>query len=492
MKEKFEEGLVKRIKEVQENHDIPYDQKNWLKLQEKRKRKKRRAVLWLYGRYTAAVLLLFLLGWPFRNLMVKSLESPVDKNIEIVDDGQDEKDKIQKKKNDHPLDVEKSIDSVKRTLTYEPANANEPPNKYDSGPEKENKIRPGIELDKQIADKGKSGRDTISKPSSIAFSEKDNQIDKLERQAKRTTGVFQDSISNPSLVASAKNHGKGEELGKQIKDLDHFNGDSIPNASLMVSSEKNVQNKGSLPTAIDSVMRKNLLMDKLDKEVTMGKRGINIGLAFSPLLESNQENGSTGVSLGGAVVLEIPISKKLDIYTGIQINNRTINFTENDVQTLSGETQLKSQDAQLTILDIPINLKYNFNMKQRNAYVAIGVSSVTNLQQDIVSTFQTTTTEFLETLNSEGILVLTEIEVNTLSEETVSRGGLNDFYFSRLINMSFGIEFPLENNRHSLTVEPYFKYALGSMTEKNLDLSGLGLSVRLNFKGTKNEKSQTP
>ena len=40
MKEKFEERFVKRIKEVQENHDIPYDPKNWLKLQEKRKRKK--------------------------------------------------------------------------------------------------------------------------------------------------------------------------------------------------------------------------------------------------------------------------------------------------------------------------------------------------------------------------------------------------------------------------------------------------------------------
>ena len=429
-------------------------------------------------------MLLFLLGIPIRNLINENLEPPNNNTIEIVDDGQNEKQEIQKKKNIHGLEIEEDIDSLKGPLTYKPADDKEKPDKNYSEPEKRNGlIKPSIETDKQIADKEKSGKDSISKPSLIVLSERDYQIDKQKKQAQWITDVYQDSISNPSLFASTRNINEDKELKSEIKGLDHFNSDSIPNPSLMASSGKNAQNEGSLPTIIDSVERGNPLTDKMDEEAITGKREVNIGLAFSPLMESNQENGSTGVSFGGAVLLEIPISKRLDLYTGIQINNRNINFTENDVQTLSGKTQLKSQDAKLTMLDIPVNLKYNFNMKQRNAYVAIGVSSFTNLQQDIVSTFQTTTTEFVETLNSEGISVLTATEVNTLSEETVSKGGFNDFYFSRLINMSFGVEFPLESNRHSLTVEPYFKYALESTTENNLDLSGFGLSVRLNFKG---------
>src|SRR5690606_18046448 len=115
----------------------------------------------------------------------------------------------------------------------------------------------------------------------------------------------------------------------------------------------------------------------------------------------------------------------------------------NSVQQASGYS------ANMVGLDIPVNIKYEFNSNKNSFFVSAGFSSNTFINESY--TYRYTNTK------SPGLMAQPE-------EEKMSKH-FNNFNFAKTLNLSFGSGYRL--GKHHLFVEPFLKYPLDGMGEQN-------------------------
>ena len=140
---------------------------------------------------------------------------------------------------------------------------------------------------------------------------------------------------------------------------------------------------------------------------------------------------------------------------------------------------LDRYEASLLGLDIPLNLKYSFLQKSNELFLSAGLSSGTFLNEAYTYHY-----------NSSGPLgdeKLPEGESYApVLYENKQKKTLGNFDFGRMLNVSFGLGYPL-GKQNRLIVEPFLRYPLKSVGAENLRYGSGGVNLKLNFHSIRKE-----
>ncbi|MCF6366688.1 MAG: PorT family protein [Bacteroidales bacterium] len=246
-----------------------------------------------------------------------------------------------------------------------------------------------------------------------------------------------------------------------------------------VVDKDSINNKTSIDTVKDN--RPILMPDDKDFfiEKKTGKK-FNFGLAVSSHFSSSEIGATDNINIGGGVLTEYRISKRISINSGLLLTNHHMN-TESS--SLFGS--LKSYDAVETAfagsseteillvgLDIPLNVKFNFD----KMYISTGVSSLVYLKESYFENYYVENTQ--EVYNSQTNSYETLYLYDQVSENQES-GAFKTFDFAKLFNFSVGYKIPLKKG--SLIFEPYAKIPIGNLTSYNISYGYGGLALKYDF-----------
>jgi hypothetical protein len=115
-------------------------------------------------------------------------------------------------------------------------------------------------------------------------------------------------------------------------------------------------------------------------------------------------------------------------------------------------------------IDIPVNLKYDFNLKKTSFYLMAGLSSGTFANETYTYYYN------YPALPSPSLQA-----PHSLS----SQKSFDSFYFGKMLNVAFGYGYPI--GRNHLILEPFLKYPLGGVGAQNIRLGTGGINLKLNF-----------
>ncbi|RYU91154.1 hypothetical protein EWM62_04230 [Mucilaginibacter terrigena] len=202
----------------------------------------------------------------------------------------------------------------------------------------------------------------------------------------------------------------------------------------------------------------------------------------------NYAEGSTNqINAGAGFTSDFKLSKNLKLSTGIALAQNSLSYNTTAPQaatnTFAAAAPLKQEalfgssaalvpvfknyNANLVGLDIPINIKYEFNPQKSDAYISAGLSSGTFIDENY--TYRYTYGNGASAQNSQ-------------SEQT-AHNSFNSFYFGKTLNLSFGLGYPVGNNR--LIVEPFVKYPLGGLGAQDIRFGAGGVNLKFSFKTQK-------
>ncbi|MDO3642576.1 hypothetical protein [Mucilaginibacter sp. L3T2-6] len=214
------------------------------------------------------------------------------------------------------------------------------------------------------------------------------------------------------------------------------------------------------------------------------EKKVNFGLYAGTYF--NYGKGSDNqVNVGGGITSDIKLNRNLKLVTGISIAQNSLSYqaiptvaaslksslavpaaiqSGNMYATLASTPTIKNYNASLVGLDIPINLKYEFNPDKTDAYVSLGLSSGTFIDESY--TYKYNYPSFQSSSLKE-----------TRNETTGNN--FNSFYFAKTLNVAFGVGYPFGKNR--LVIEPFLKYPLDGLGSQNLKFGAGGLNLKFNF-----------
>ena len=217
----------------------------------------------------------------------------------------------------------------------------------------------------------------------------------------------------------------------------------------------------------------------------------------------NYAKGSGNQSnLGGGVSAEIKIAKNLKLVTGLAVAGNSLSFgggvplgavqsnffasqqipgaTAPSANTLSqfslnsaspvtsaSVPAFKNYGASLVNIDVPVNLKYEFNPKKINLYVMTGLSSGTFLNETYTYQYN------YPAIHSPN---LSQTQAQTATKS------FNSFYIGQMANFAVGFGYPLGG--YHIIVEPFVKYPLGGLGSQNIRFGAGGINLKFNFPGS--------
>ncbi|NLP58761.1 outer membrane beta-barrel protein [Lutibacter sp. B1] len=458
MEDNFDKILGNKIKEVFENRDVPYNPEHWEMLIAKKKKDKKRA--FLYWRVAGFLLLALLAGgigtFLFDNSDLKEKVKP-----EIIDNKNDslKKDTLKNNKNIF--------------ITSE--------SKKDSIGSFESRISQIDSITSKIEVKTKSKKyyktDAVSK-TVITYNNNQNIYNK-------------DSIFEINDLVDSLKINKLTTLNDLLKKNDRLTNndetkkDTVTENKVIAANEKNL-NKDSLNVKKDLIAVLEEQKEK-DNENDAVSNSIKIGIGLAPILNYNNVNNNSNIGFSGGVSVEIPISKKFDIYTGVLYTNQKLNLNKSDTYLSAADvvnsdnySELKSEDAIVKGIEIPVNLKYNFSIDKKKVFVSTGFSSTSYFKENIESNYIVSSRVEVTTQNQVGNNIVT-YKTEQTNDKIVSENNSNKFNFANILNVSIGVELPVSKQNQSIIIEPYFKYSLKPVTEQKVDFSSVGVHLRYNF-----------
>ena len=206
----------------------------------------------------------------------------------------------------------------------------------------------------------------------------------------------------------------------------------------------------------------------------------------------NYAKGSSNqVNAGAGFTSDIKLSKNFKLSTGVALAQNTLRYNsttppnpnaaraltyaiasqDNNIVPASAFPVFKNYNANLVGLDVPINIKYEFNPQKSDAYISAGLSSGMFINEAYTTSYGLPNSS------------LSANSTNQTTEET-SRQSFNGFYFAKTLNVSFGIGTAL-GKRNRLIIEPFLKYPLDGLGSQQIKFGAGGLNLKLNFSTTK-------
>ncbi len=433
MKEKFEHNLVNKIKDVFDSHEVGYNPQDWEMLKEKLPEKRSRFIplLWTVAKAASIILIVTVGSYMLWNGLLN--HQPQIHNNELLVQTQEDSlvEKIVKSKN--PDD---SSDIIIQEYLSEGTNK-----KYNTKNNDKTVIEKTKQLPIQNTEMALSDFNQPSEINTAHVSEMDSltvRISETKDIHAETRTQYNDSIIEPSFTAL-------QQIVTQLE----------------------------VPPEI------------IEKEASQ-KQKVRLGVELSSFTNYAPENINPSLNYGGGLAAHIPIKKRFSFNPGLIVSVYNIEFPDNNSgnsnivdETFTSFNNIKENypeiepiEMNLTGLDIPINFQYQFiKLKSSNYFVELGFSSMLYLSENYSYTFSTLS----DTPNPHG-----GFEVETKTEE-VSTSGSKTFDFAKLINFSVGMDYRL-NKRLDLTINPYLKYPVSTLTSGDIKFGSGGLKLKFMLK----------
>jgi len=457
MEDKFDKILSNKIKNLSENREIPYNPEHWDMLLAK-KNKRRRGLI-SYWKYAAILICALLVGgignYFYKNSFSKKSIKPQIILDEINDSIRRDSLGINPVIEITTIDNDSVLNGILKNTKLE-------------------KYR-GVEKSPREKESSIANTETISKTK--------NNKNNNNRLAQGTTNSLAeytiDSLSKTEVVDAKTVIDISTEL--VTKSFNQTN-DSIFEKNEITLNDKEYKR--------DSLTGKEDIMALVEDNVYEQKsnsRAIKLGLNVSPVIDYNQENVSSNIGFAGGVIVEFPVLKKFNINTGIYYSNQKIDLNSNQPSAylsdgIGAKESIKIVDEEAIIegIGIPVNIKYNFAIKNNNFFVSTGFSSSSYFKENIESQqiVNSRTKSVSKDFSGKNIV---KYELIQVSETTVISEDSNTFNFANALNFSMGVELPVNNQKQSIIIEPYFKYYLQTATAKNIDYNSIGFHFRYNF-----------
>jgi hypothetical protein len=267
--------------------------------------------------------------------------------------------------------------------------------------------------------------------------------------------------------------------------------------------------KDSAVTADESKSRMSIFLaneqkkeaDKKPKdEKTLGDKRILYSV-YAATYFNYAEGSKSQMNTGAGFGTDIKLFSNFKLSTGVSIGKNTLNYSGQPSQAgilneAIGVSRTKSNamassnvtptmgfvasrvvvdpvvsgyNVSLTGLDVPINLKYEFNPKKSDSYISAGLSSGTFINETYNYSYDNTANSLLPT--------------PTIPDATTSKS-FTRFDFARTLNLSLGMGYQITKNNR-LVIEPFLKYPLSGLGSQQIRFGAGGINLRLKFQGAK-------
>ncbi|MCC8409944.1 outer membrane beta-barrel protein [Mucilaginibacter sp. UR6-1] len=461
MKEELNNDLKKRISEVFDNYEDPGADAGWMLLRERfPAQAHNRGVMKLWWISAAAVILLCLgLG-----LWIRFDKNDQDNQVAAVKPVKKTQQQVIKK-------------TVEARATEK--QNNEP---FDNGA-----------VGEQIADNQASGRFKPVEPTldgAAGYQPTEQAVTAARRGAAENYSVA------TSRIASTVNRGKKDSVistpRPQAANQQYVAAVTVPaekpdNTAAAIQPDVKQPAVATKPS-MDDMFARDYAKNAAKKQERKGDKLINFGVYAATYV--NYAKGSDNrVNVGAGVSSDFRLSKNLKLSTGVSIAQNSFNYNVDNTTQLSAVAfdasavgnsikatdekgfntsiaapELQNYNASLMGLDIPVNLKYEFNPDKSDTYISAGLSSGTFLNQNYNYRY-----------NYSSISGRDSRVVNEKIEQ-----GVGNFYFAKTLNVAFGIGYPLgKSNR--LVIEPFVKYPLDGLGAQQIKFGAGGINLKLNF-----------
>lgn len=483
MDDPLDNDLKNRIREVFVNYDDGHADEGWQLLREKYPKKARRSpVLWLWLGSAAAVLLLFLgILWLNKkpekeNKLVGNKPSTPHPIVKSIEPQKNINRTVDKNNNLNNAVVDSVINSLEtQKLADNQLSSNR---SHKNGAAKTNKSSASIGTSSQIADNynfaNKKAVATIE-PAVNKNRENIAAINPTKTTEKQTVNIAQ--TDNAKIDSSVNVTTQSIAAAKQNNGVNMLDQSKQPSKAAFADNE----------------------VPKNKKDLVSKGRTVSFGVYAATYLNyasksNNQINEGIGVSS------DIRLSRKLNLSTGVAVGQNSLNYNgqlppeqskllatanNNSVNSstvskasalaapayaansfFAATPSLKNYTASLVGLEIPVNLKYNFNPEKSATFVSIGVSSGTFINEKYTSTYAYKT-PFASNLS--------ETTDQSLQQK------FNSFYFAKTLNFSFGTGYRISGN--DLIIEPFLKYPIDGLGSQQIKFGSGGVNLKFNFQG---------
>jgi len=476
MDDKFDKDLTNRIREVFENYPHPSADEGWAQLRKKFPAEKRiNKIAWLWWGSAAAALLVFLgMGlWllktdkPVENVANNNIVKPIHKDSAAAD-------KIVTGNNialQKPAE-QASVEQINKQQATDAAHNADvlENNKYNS----------------RLA---KSYPNTIARPESftppaVSVPKQYPATKNAYEKASVVIAVVPQTLADSQRTVINKSPEQQIAKNNQPAVVDNSN-DAVkqkaqPQKSIMelLKSEKgNAVVKDEAPNKQDSKkVNFSVYAATYLNYATGSANQINAGAGFtSDIKLSNNIKLSTGVSLAQNTLRydNAPPSNGGQLYSNAAPNSAITQSTAFVTGKALSVPEFRNYNARLVGLDIPVNIKYEFNPQKNDTYISAGLSSGTFIDERYTYSY------LYRDANPMG----NSANVTRQEDETTSKS-FNSFYFGKTLNVSFGMGYPLgKSNR--LIIEPFLKYPLDGLGAQQIRFGAGGLNLKINFKSSK-------
>jgi len=487
MDDQFDKDLKNRIREVFDNYEDPTADEGWLQLRKKfpEEQSNRRAILWLWRSAAAVLFLLLSIGlglWlnhkplPTQNLANKPFKHQQPINSIAAKQQPDSK--------RTPAPLTAATNNTKANTS----NINSNTNSNNTAISKEVNQHPSYQKT--------GGNQPVINSALIARAVDSVNHDKTAHQQLLATKNKPESpvnIQKPvDLEPILTNDAGKTAFIAQTPDTIKHNKPKINNQQLAVSGKQDTAVLKPMitkpkPNSIEAMLAAD--NGKPAEKEKYKKLSFEV---YAASYFNFAQGSSNQLNVGGGFTANIALSKNLVLVTGVSVGQNSLSYANavpvaatasayavarpSGVSTynlsafipaasVSSIATLKDYSANLVSLDVPVNLKYQFN-PQATTYFLAGVSSGTFINESYTSKYS-----YSGAASSQQAL-----------DQTSSKS-FNNFYFAKTLNVAFGVGAPFGKNW--LIIEPFLKYPLQGLGAQDIRFGAGGLNLKFNFQPTK-------
>lgn len=277
-------------------------------------------------------------------------------------------------------------------------------------------------------------------------------------------------------------------------------------ASVVVQKTDPVLKMIAADDARRQAMAKNATGNK-KSETVKGDRSVIMSL-YAGTYFNYAKGSQSQLGVGGGFSSDFRISDNFKISTGVSIGQNRLSYSSDNtipqqitnqalamvnksaaamasyslVTSLRSATpEVQTYNASLVGLDIPLNIKYQFNPKKNDTYISAGISSGTFINETYHSAYTNSNNVYPSVNNSLSLSAVNSVTQQT--QENTSSQHFGSFDFARTLNVSFGMGYPLGRNR--LVIEPFLKYPLSGLGTQDIKFGASGINLKLSFSTSK-------
>lgn len=476
MDDQFDKKLSSRITEVFDNYEYPPADEGWTELRKKFPVKEERKIAWLWWSSAAAILLVFLgIGlW---------MNNKPDEATNVATNHPQVK---QQPLPDTALTGQQVVAGAKPTTGSETAGGANVPETATTDVNNGKPVTSGAGA-------------TVAYKNGLISKERNNGLAGVDHAL--TPGVKPVTVPYPASGWVNTYNGKPATIAATTLPAQpdtQRTSVNTPAAQQPVLATQVVPKAQDKPASVIAQQPSKTMADLLkeDKPVNKKKETDNKDLkkvnfsVYAATYFNYAEGSANQVNAGAGFTSDIRLGKNIKLSTGVSLAQNTLSYsslppvaagqafaaaapaikTTGFFNNTSSVAEFQKYNASLVGLDIPLNIKYEFNPQKNDTYISAGLSSGTFIDERYTYRYAYTTNGLID-------------KTPTTQDQTTT-SSFSGFYFARTLNVAFGIGYPIgKTNR--LIIEPFLKYPLAGMGSQDIHFGAGGVNLKFSFKGTK-------